>query len=71
MKQHWLCTCRTPKHLVDLYLAFIKEKEKYIEMNFANYSDPGDPSIFLDILNGEGITHLDVSNFFVDSNRKN
>jgi len=35
-------------------------------MNFANHSDPRDPSIFLDILNGEGIIHLDVSNFFVD-----
>jgi hypothetical protein len=40
-------------------------------MNFLNHSDHEDPPIFLDILNGEGITHLDVSNFFVDSNRKN
>jgi hypothetical protein len=39
-------------------------------MNFPNHSDPVDLPIFLDILNGEGITHLDVSNFFVDSNRK-
>jgi hypothetical protein len=39
-------------------------------MNFANHSDPVDPSVFLDILNEEGITHLDVSNFFVDSNKK-
>jgi hypothetical protein len=39
-------------------------------MDFPNHSDPVDPPIFLDILNGEGITHLDVSNFFVDSNTK-
>jgi hypothetical protein len=37
-------------------------------MNFAKHSNPVDPPIFLDILNGESITHLDVSNFFVDSN---
>jgi hypothetical protein len=66
MKRHWSRT----KHLVDLYLASIKDKEKWIEMNFANHSDPIDPPIFLDILNGEGITHLNVSNFFVDSNKK-
>jgi hypothetical protein len=70
MKGHWSCTCRTPKHLVDLYLASIKKKEKGIEMNFANHSDLVDPLVFFDILNGEGIIHLDVSNFFVDSNRK-
>jgi hypothetical protein len=39
-------------------------------MNFANHSDHVDPLVFLDILNREGITHLDVSNFFEDSNRK-
>jgi hypothetical protein len=70
MKGNWSRTCRMPKLLVDLYQASIKEKEKGIEMNFANQSDPVDLIVFLDILNGEGITHLDVSNFFVDSNRK-
>jgi hypothetical protein len=70
MKGHWSRTCRTPKHLVDLYQGSIKEKEKWIEMNLANHRDPIDPPLFIDILNGEGITHLDVSNFFVDSNRK-
>ena len=34
MKGHWSCTCRTPKHLVDLYQALITEKGKGIEMNF-------------------------------------
>ncbi|XP_068338956.1 uncharacterized protein [Pyrus communis] len=29
---HWACTCRTPKHLVDLYQASLKEKS--VETNF-------------------------------------
>ena len=47
MESHWSCTCCTPKHLVDLYQAFIKEKEKGIEMNFANHNDPEDPMNYL------------------------
>jgi hypothetical protein len=71
MKGHWSHTCRTPKHFVDIYQASTKEKKKWgIEMNFTNHSDPVDLLVFLNILNGEGITHLDVSNFFVDSNKK-
>ena len=34
MKGHWWRTCHTPKHLVDLYQASIREKGKEIEMNF-------------------------------------
>jgi len=71
MKGHWSRTCRTPKHLVNLYQASIKEKGKGIEMNFANYSNPADSPFFLDTLNGEGSTHLDVSDFFEDSKGKN
>ncbi|XP_073143907.1 uncharacterized protein [Henckelia pumila] len=48
---HWSCTCRTPKHLVDLYQNSIKGKGK-IEKNFADDDGPID------------ITHLDVSDFF-------
>jgi hypothetical protein len=70
MKGHWSRTCRTPKHLVDLYQASIKEKEKRIEMNFANHSNPADSPFFLDTLKREGSTHLDVSDFFEDSNGK-
>ena len=36
MKGHWSRTCRTPKHLVNIYQALIKEKRKEIEMNFIN-----------------------------------
>ena len=31
MKGHWSRTCRTTKHLVDLYQASMKEKDKQIE----------------------------------------
>ena len=68
MKGHWSRTCRTPKHLVDLYQASTKGKENGIEMNFADHSNPEDSQVFLDTQNGEGNTHLDVSDFFVDSN---
>ena len=36
MEEHWSRTCRTAKHLVDLYQASIKEKGKKIEMNFTD-----------------------------------
>jgi len=39
MKGHLSCTCLTPKHLIDLYQASIKDKEKYIKMNFANHNN--------------------------------
>ncbi|XP_073119943.1 uncharacterized protein [Henckelia pumila] len=48
---HWSRTCRTPKHLVDLYQNLIKGKGKK-ETNFADDDGPVD------------ITHLDVSDFF-------
>jgi len=40
MKGHLSRTCRTPKHLIDLYQTSIKEKGKWIEMNFANHNNP-------------------------------
>ena len=36
MEGHWSCTCRTVKHLVDLYQASVKEKGKKIEINFTD-----------------------------------
>jgi len=70
MKGYWLRTCHTPKHLVDLYQASIKEKEKVIKMSFAHHSNLIDSPVFLDTLNGLGSIHLDGFNFFEDSNRK-
>jgi hypothetical protein len=46
MKGHWLRTYRTPKHLVELYQAFIKDIKKGIEMNFVNHNNPVDSPIF-------------------------
>ena len=36
MEGHWSRTCRTAKHLEDLYQASLKEKGKKIEMNFTD-----------------------------------
>ena len=57
---HWSRTCRTPKHLVELYQASIKEKgkEKNPETNFMEDSD------FMDI------TQFNVSDFLNDPTDK-
>ena len=70
MEGHWSRTCRTPKHLVDLYQASIKEKEKGIETNFANHNDPEDSMNYLHFPNGVDMTHFDVSDFFKDVDGK-
>ncbi|XP_062119375.1 uncharacterized protein LOC133833133 [Humulus lupulus] len=57
MKGHWPHTCFMAKHLVDLYQASVKGKEKSIEANFAYQND----DIFKEPLD---ITHLDVADFF-------
>ncbi|XP_062103246.1 uncharacterized protein LOC133814273 [Humulus lupulus] len=57
MKEHWSRTCRTAKHLVDPYQAYVKGKEKSIEANFAYQDD----DLFKEPLD---ITHLDVTDFF-------
>ena len=36
MEGHWSRTCRTTKHLVDLYQASLKDKEKMVETNFVD-----------------------------------
>lgn len=56
MQGHWSRKCHIPKHLVDLYQASLKGKEKEIETHFADHNDPLD------------ITHLDVADFLVDPN---
>ena len=58
MTGHWSRTCRTAKHLIDLYQASIKGKGKDIEVNF--FDGNGDSGIDL--------PHFDVSNFFEDPN---
>ena len=54
MEGHWSCTCSTPKHLVDLNQAFIKEKGKGIGTNFANHNDLEDPMNYLDFFKWSG-----------------
>ncbi|XP_056685066.1 uncharacterized protein [Spinacia oleracea] len=51
---HWGKTCRTAKHLVDLYQASIKGKGKVAEANYVNEENSSVPS-------------FDVSDFFVDN----
>ena len=36
MEGHWSRTCRTAKHLVDMYQTSLKENGKKIEMNFTD-----------------------------------
>ncbi|XP_060170732.1 uncharacterized protein LOC132601674 [Lycium barbarum] len=48
---HWSRTSRTAKHLVELYQASMKRKEKNLEANFSSE-------------NQSDITHLDVVDFF-------
>ena len=54
-KGHWSRTCCTPKHLVELYKASLKGKEKEKEINFTKHHDPKDHT-----------THLDTSKFIED-----
>ena len=55
MTGHWSHTCRTAKHLIDLYQASIKYKGKNIEVKFLN--DDGD--------GGVDLTHFDVSDHYL------
>ncbi|XP_015054918.1 uncharacterized protein LOC107001350 [Solanum pennellii] len=50
-KGHWSRTCRTPRQLVELYQASLKEVKNYTESNFIS-EDTIEPM------------HLDVANFF-------
>ncbi|XP_057550586.1 uncharacterized protein LOC130828639 [Amaranthus tricolor] len=55
MTEHWGRTCRTAKHLVDLYQASQKNKGKGAEANFVNEASTSGPT-------------LDVSDFSEDVN---
>ena len=66
MKAHWSHTCRTAKHLVDLYQASMKGKDKQIETNFIDGKDTMDPD-------DDGAITLklfDVYDFFEDPSEK-
>ncbi|XP_057250111.1 uncharacterized protein LOC130591190 [Beta vulgaris subsp. vulgaris] len=56
-KGHWSRTCRTPKHLVDLYQQSLKQKGKKVETNLVYEDGEGD-------FDCGNTTHLEVANFF-------
>ncbi|XP_049399981.1 uncharacterized protein LOC125864087 [Solanum stenotomum] len=53
---HYARDCRTPKHLIELYQASLRKKDKNLEANF--------------ITDHVDITHLDVADFFTHPERK-
>ncbi|XP_070668789.1 uncharacterized protein [Malus domestica] len=59
---HWARTCRTPKHLVELYQASFKEKG--VEINFLNQAKPMETPDPVTNLSGQlNTTHLDATDF--------
>ncbi|KAK9666087.1 hypothetical protein RND81_14G159700, partial [Saponaria officinalis] len=57
IKGHWSRVCRTPKHLVDLYLQSVKQKRKNVETNMVIEDGEGD-------FDSGDATHLEVADFF-------
>jgi hypothetical protein len=62
-EDHWIRTCRTPKHLVDLYQQSLKNKDKKVESHFACDDDDFD-------YGNMDVTPLDVADFFADPDEK-
>lgn len=68
---HWARTCRTPKHLVVLYQASLKDKN--VEANFIDQADTGLDSSKSDTtpmdldLDKSNTTHLEASDFFTEN----
>ena len=66
MKGHWSRTYRTTKHLVDLYQASMKGKDKQIETNFIDEKDTLDlDDPFFDDDGAVPLKHFDVFYFFL------
>ncbi|KAJ3692124.1 hypothetical protein LUZ60_012474 [Juncus effusus] len=65
VKGHWSRTCRTPRHLVELYQASLKEKENTKEVNLV-YQDNEDP-LNVPLVN----TRLDVEDYLNPPNGDN
>ncbi|XP_068339069.1 uncharacterized protein [Pyrus communis] len=62
---HWARTCRTPKHLVDLYQTSLKDKG--VETNFLDHAKPMDiPDLVCDLSRQLNTTHLDVLDFIME-----
>ncbi|KAK9079310.1 hypothetical protein SSX86_000981 [Deinandra increscens subsp. villosa] len=69
MDNHWARTCRTPKHLVELYQRSIKDKGKRIETNFTYEDD--NAYIHGGHKDLHGTTHMDASDFLTDTTTLN
>ena len=52
MEGHWSRTCRTTKHLVDLYQASLKDKGKRVETNFVDGNRLNLPYFDMDFFEG-------------------
>ncbi|XP_068322595.1 uncharacterized protein [Pyrus communis] len=66
---HWARTCRTPKHLVNLYQTSLKEKG--VEINFLYQARPMNiPDPMFDLSGQLYTTHLDVPDFIVEREMK-
>ncbi|KAI5334284.1 hypothetical protein L3X38_024417 [Prunus dulcis] len=65
-KGHWACTCRTPKHLADLYQVSLKNRK--VETNYTDHAIPNPPAIDgpSEISRQLDKTHLDVSDFVTE-----
>ena len=65
MTGHWSRTCRTAKHLVELYLASQKKKGKGVEANF-NEASTSMPNVDPYNKATTSIPNLDLSDFYLD-----
>ncbi|GAV91155.1 hypothetical protein CFOL_v3_34554, partial [Cephalotus follicularis] len=65
--RHWYHAYRIAKHLVDLYQASLKEKDKRIETNFIGLTLW---KLRNQTLVQMSITHLDIADFVTDPNEK-
>ncbi|KAI5338026.1 hypothetical protein L3X38_017297 [Prunus dulcis] len=59
-KGHWVRTCRTPRHLADLYQASLKNRK--VEINYIDHAPPAKDGSS-EISRQLNKTHLDVSDF--------
>ena len=66
---HWSRTCRTPKHLVDLYQQSIKGKGKNVETNFFYVNDKDDYGITGSSQGYYGLTDINVDEFLISPDR--
>ena len=65
MTGHWARTCRTTKHLVELYLASQKKKGKGVETNF-NEASTSMPNVDPHNKASTSMSNLDLSDFYLD-----